>query len=78
MPAGISNGGNVIFVEYTLVFSKMDSLPGEVQRIERIGYENEKNLLNCAISRLSPRERKIVELRFGLTNEDGNEMPKNQ
>ena len=42
MPAGISNGGNVIFVEYTLVFSKMDSLPGEVQRIERIGYENEK------------------------------------
>ena len=43
MPAGISNGGNVIFVEYTLVFSKMDSLPGEVQRIERIGYENEKN-----------------------------------
>ncbi len=47
MPAGISNGGNVIFVEYTLVFSKMDSLPGEVQRIERIGYENEKNLIIC-------------------------------
>lgn len=36
--------------------------------------EIEKNLLNCAISRLSPRERKIVELRFGLTDEDGNEM----
>ncbi len=36
--------------------------------------EIEKNLLNSAISRLEPRERKIVELRFGLTNEDGDEM----
>ncbi|PNV61469.1 RNA polymerase sporulation sigma factor SigE [Clostridium sp. chh4-2] len=36
--------------------------------------EIEKKLLKTAISRLSPRERKIVELRFGLTNEDGNEM----
>lgn len=36
--------------------------------------EIERNLLNTAISRLNPRERKIVELRFGLSNEDGNEM----
>ena len=36
--------------------------------------EIEKNLLNTAISRLAPRERKIVELRYGLTNEDGEEM----
>ena len=36
--------------------------------------EIEKNLLNTAISRLAPRERKIVELRHGLTNEDGEEM----
>ena len=36
--------------------------------------EIEKNLLNAAISRLEPRERKIVELRFGLNNEDGDEM----
>lgn len=36
--------------------------------------EIEKKLLKTAISRLSPRERKIVELRFGLTNEDGDEM----
>ncbi len=36
--------------------------------------EIEKNLLNAAISRLEPRERKIVELRFGLTSEDGSEM----
>lgn len=36
--------------------------------------EIERNLLNTAISRLNPRERKIVELRFGLTDEDGNEM----
>ena len=36
--------------------------------------EIEKNLLNTAISRLTPRERKIVELRDGLTNEDGEEM----
>ena len=35
--------------------------------------EIEKNLLNTAIS-LAPRERKIVELRYGLTNEDGEEM----
>ena len=37
-------------------------------------YETEKDLLNLAISRLNPRERKIVELRYGLTNEDGEEM----
>lgn len=36
--------------------------------------EIERNLLNTAISRLNPRERKIVELRFGLDNEDGDEM----
>ena len=36
--------------------------------------EIEKNLLNTAISRLATRERKIVELRYGLTNEDGEEM----
>ena len=36
--------------------------------------EIEKNLLNTAISRLAPSERKIVELRYGLTNEDGEEM----
>lgn len=36
--------------------------------------EIEKNLLNTAISRLAPREHKIVELRYGLTNEDGEEM----
>ena len=36
--------------------------------------ETERGLLNAAISRLNPRERKIVELRYGLTNEDGEEM----
>ena len=36
--------------------------------------EVERNLLNSAISRLSPRERKIVELRFGLSDEEGEEM----
>lgn len=36
--------------------------------------ETERGLLNAAISRLSPREKKIVELRFGLNNEEGDEM----
>ena len=36
--------------------------------------ETERGLLNAAISRLNPRERKIVELRFGLNNEEGDEM----
>ena len=36
--------------------------------------EIEKNLLNTAISRLAPSERKIVELRYGLTSADGEEM----
>lgn len=36
--------------------------------------ETEKSLLKYAISRLSPRERKIVELRYGLKDVDGNEM----
>ena len=36
--------------------------------------EVEKRLLNNAISVLSERERKIVELRFGLHSPDGSEM----
>lgn len=36
--------------------------------------EAEKDLLNTAISHLEPRERKIVELRYGLSDEDGEEM----
>ena len=36
--------------------------------------ETEKGLLSAAINRLNPRERKIVELRFGLNNEEGDEM----
>ena len=36
--------------------------------------ETEKSLLNHAISCLYPRERKIVELRYGLKDADGNEM----
>lgn len=36
--------------------------------------ETEKDLLNRAISLLSPRERKIVELRYGLKDADGTEM----
>lgn len=36
--------------------------------------EVEKKLLQNAIDHLSPRERKIVELRFGLTRADGEEM----
>lgn len=37
-------------------------------------HETERSLLNSAIDRLSPREKRIVELRFGLTNVDGDEM----
>ena len=36
--------------------------------------EIEKELLNHAIDQLSPRERRIVELRFGLKQPDGAEM----
>ena len=36
--------------------------------------EVEKNLLMKAIDKLSAREKKIVELRFGLTSADGTEM----
>lgn len=36
--------------------------------------EVEKDLLKKAVSRLSPRERKIVELRYGLKRRDGAEM----
>lgn len=36
--------------------------------------ETEKELLKMAISRLSPREQKIVELRYGLSDADGAEM----
>ncbi|MEF9939048.1 MAG: RNA polymerase sporulation sigma factor SigE [Clostridium sp.] len=36
--------------------------------------ETEKKLLNTAISRLNPREQKIVKLRFGLGKENEDEM----
>ena len=36
--------------------------------------EVEKDLLKKAVNRLSPRERKIVELRYGLKRRDGTEM----
>lgn len=36
--------------------------------------EVEKDLLKNAVGRLSPRERKIVELRYGLKRQDGAEM----
>ena len=36
--------------------------------------EIEKELLKNAIDHLGPRERQIVELRFGLKNSDGAEM----
>ena len=36
--------------------------------------ETEKELLKSAISRLNPRERKIVELRYGLKDAEGAEM----
>ena len=36
--------------------------------------ETEKELLKMAIDRLSPRERRIMELRYGLENEEGEEM----
>jgi RNA polymerase sporulation-specific sigma factor len=39
-----------------------------------IETETEKGLLNLAISRLNPREKKIVQLRYGLDREDGEEM----
>ena len=40
------------------------------------GIENEveRDLLSNAISRLAPRERQIVELRYGLTDKNGEEM----
>ena len=36
--------------------------------------ETEKQLLLSAISRLTPRKQQIVELRYGLQNEEGTEM----
>ena len=51
-----------------------EDTPEDVVPVKVSTDEIEKNLLNTAISRLAPRERKIVELRYGLTNEDGEEM----
>ncbi len=41
---------------------------------KNLEQETERDLLNRAISRLAPREKKIVELRYGLTSDDGEEM----
>ncbi len=40
--------------------------------------EVEKKLLNQAIAQLSKREQQIVELRFGLNSENGEEMTQKQ
>ena len=54
----------------------LSDIPGtdELVIYHDIESEVEKNLLNSAINRLSPRERKIVELRYGLTDGEGTEM----
>ncbi len=39
-----------------------------------IENEAERKILNSAIAKLSDRERKIVDLRYGLTSSDGEEM----
>ena len=39
-----------------------------------IESEVERKLLSKAIGKLTPREKTIVELRFGLNNKEGNEM----
>ena len=36
--------------------------------------EVERKLLNKAVDKLPPRERKIIELRYGLVSPDGNEL----
>ena len=36
--------------------------------------ETEKSLLNMAIDRLNPREQKIIQLRYGIGREDGEEL----
>ena len=41
---------------------------------KNIEDEVEKKLLNKAISKLTERERTIVDLRFGLSSRDGNEL----
>lgn len=41
---------------------------------KNLEQETERTLLNNAISHLSPRERKIVELRYGLASAAGEEM----
>ncbi|MBQ8730836.1 MAG: sigma-70 family RNA polymerase sigma factor, partial [Lachnospiraceae bacterium] len=41
---------------------------------KNIESEVEKGLLEKAIEKLSERERVIVDLRFGLSRSDGNEM----
>ena len=52
-----------------------DILGTEEDAIYRdIEEEVERKLLNKAISKLSERERTIVDLRYGLTSADGTEM----
>ena len=48
--------------------------------IKNFAYNDdfEKKLLNQAISQLSKREQQIVELRFGLNSESGEEMTQKQ
>ncbi len=41
---------------------------------KNIENEVERKLLNVAIDKLSKREKTIVELRFGINRQDGNEM----
>ena len=53
---------------------KLEVSIDEPLNVDWDGNELEKDLLKNAVSRLSPRERKIVELRYGLKRRDGAEM----
>ena len=43
-------------------------------KLNYIENETEKSLLNMAIDRLNPREQKIIQLRYGIGREDGEEL----
>ncbi len=43
-----------------------------------VEHEEEKNILLKAVQTLPDREKKIIQMRFGLTSKDGNEMTQKQ
>lgn len=79
---------NALSLERTAIFSRKGELvesladqiedPNSTDAMETIRKQTIREMLNSAMSILEPKERKVLQLRYGLDDEDGHAMTRNE